>query len=534
MKLIAIKRIIDVASAGSPTDTDLARAKRLARCAAQSSMALAATAPLERQDSAPSQQRAVRLFLSWLQRANPDERVQAAKALARVYLQDASPVPPLREAKFGEIDLRDLTSNAEFCLAALAQDPSDSVRQALAWELADSELAPRQIVSALAFDEPEIATIVLARSPVLTDAELSECASTESEDVQIALARRQNLNAEVVDSLAETDRRAVVMALIENPVARLTPQAMSRIAQSFGGDCEVCDALLERPGLPAALRYDLIASAIRALPIAAFGPDEKRSERMIREALERCAIGGAQSCPPGEVRDLMRRLRATGGLTIALLLRALVCGDRGFFIAAAAELTGVSPERTEGFVREPFGVAFAALFRRMGLPGQFLRPFRVALAALEQCEGEKVDTVLLPVISRIIASCQNEGSAGFSRLLSLLHRLEAEAVLAEARTALESVATPPFEFLLTEPTAIEPPVVIERGLARMLDLLCHLEEQAEHGSVESGAEAPVFQAESALSEESLDAWFTAFGPVDFAFIERMPAAVADALDSQAA
>jgi uncharacterized protein (DUF2336 family) len=532
MKLSAIEHVTGMASAASlPWDAELTKAKHLARRAAYRSMAVVAAG---RQEAPPCKQIDVRQFLAWLQWANPDDRARAAQALARAYLQDSAPFPPLREAKFGEADLSDLRTDAEFCLAALAQDASEAVRRTLACELADSNLAPRRIVSALAFDDPEIAAIVLARSPVLSDAELAECASIGCENVQIALARRQSLNAEIIDYLSETDRRSVVMALVENPTIQLTLRAVSRIARNFSADCDVCDALLERPGLPAVLRYDLIAASIRALPIAAFGPDEKRSERMIGEALERCAIGGAQSCPPDEVRDLMRRLRASGGLTIALLLRALVCGDRGFFIAAASELTGVSAERAEGFVREPFGVAFAALFRRMGLPRQYLRPFRVALATLEQCGGEKVDSVLLPVVSRIIACCQNEGILGLSRLLSLLHRLEAEAALAEARAALESATTPPFTLLSTKTGVFDPPVVVERSLTRMLALLCRLEEQAETRLVEIRAEQPSSPIGSAPSEESLAAWFKSFSPVEAASAERRPPAMAARLDSKAA
>jgi uncharacterized protein (DUF2336 family) len=523
MKLIAIRQVMRVAS--PPSVAKLTKAKQLARHAAYSAMADVAAEQSTRQETPLSTQSNVGQFLAWLQRANPEERAQAASALARAYLQDSSPFPPLREAKYGDADLSDLRKNAEFCLAALAQDPSSAVRQALAAELADSALAPRRIVSALAFDDPEIASLVLARSPVLSDAELSECAAIASERVQIALTQRQQLSVEIVDYLIGTDRRNVVLALVENLAVPLTPRAMSRIANNFGADCDVCDALLERPGLSAALRYDLIAASIRALPIAAFGPDEKRSERMVREALERCAIGGAQTCPPDEVRDLMRRLRATGGLTIALLLRALVCGDRGFFIAAAAELTGVSAERAEGFVREPFGVAFAALFRRMGLPRQYLRPFRVALATLEQWEGEKVDSVLLPIVSRLIACCQNEGSLGLSRLLSLLHRLESEAALAEARAALASAATPGSE--------IRPPVAVERSLVKMLELLCRLEDQAGPRLVEIGSVETISLTNSVPSEESLDAWFGSFVPVDTGTAER-PAAISNKLDSQAA
>src|ERR1700688_4892449 len=107
-------------------------------------------------------------------------------------------------------------------------------------------------------------------------------------------------------------------------------------------------------------------------------------------------------------------------------MRALVCGDRGIFNAAAVEIARLPHDRIAGFAREPFGSGFAALYRRMGLPEQFLTPFRAALAALEEFGGEGPDRVLRPVVLRVIASCESERSPDFSKLLSLLRRLEAE------------------------------------------------------------------------------------------------------------
>jgi uncharacterized protein (DUF2336 family) len=495
--LIAIERVMNLASPAL-REAEFVTALDAARRGARRAMMLMAAERLMRDKAPASQQGNVGRFLAWAQKASPDERAEAASTLARAYLRE--PAPHLRH-------------DAELCLTTMAEDDSALVRRALAFAFADAADAPRQIVSALASDEPEIAAIVLARTPVLSDAELADCAAIGCETVQIALARRPSLNANVAASLAEADRRGVAIALIENSAAELTPDAMARIASHFGEDRQVRDALLSRPGLPAAVRYDLIAAATRALPLAAYAFGEKRVARMMRDAMERCALREARSRPPHEVSDLMRHLRTIGALTVALLMRALVSGERDFFNAAAVELTAMVPERIAGFTREPFGSGFAALYRRMGLPRQFLAQFRAALAAADDFVAD--GRVLRPIVSRVIARCEGERSPELSGLLALLRRLEAEAALGEARAvAASAVGAQPAQSLDEQDAPTPQTIVIARGLDRMLALLRRLEEEAEATLAELEGAATASEAERRLRDESLNGWFETFETID--------------------
>jgi len=393
----------------------------------------------------------VRRLLAWAQRAEAAERADAASALARAYRYSDLPEPLRREAAVG--------------LTAMLDDSSILVRRALAEALASAHDAPHHIISALAVDLPEIAAIVVALSPLLSDAELVDCAAIGDECVQTALARRPYLGAAVAAALAEIGGRLAVIALVENHDARLTPGALRRIVERFGEDGETREALLSRPLLPATLRCELVGSAARALSpfAAAFGLGAERIERMIRDGREEGAISIAAISESQELVDLVRHLRSKGALTAAILMRALICGNRRFFSAAAAELSGLALERSAGFVREPFSSGFAALFRKMGLPIHFLAPFRVALAALDEFEGEGADRALGPVAARVIAACEAAGSPDLARLLSLLRRLEAEAAVEAARLYAENVAAETnaigvrsAEVWLAPPVAVEP------------------------------------------------------------------------------
>ncbi len=371
----------------------------------------------------------VRRLLRAAQAADPGERADAACALARAYRYGCLSEDQRREAAVG--------------LTALLDDPSVLARRALAEALASAADAPRHVMTALAHDQPEIAAIVVARSPALSEAELIDCAASGDESVQIALARRPALGADAAAALAEIGTRDAVLALLDNHDAALTEAALRRIAERFGQDGEAREKLLGRPFLPATLRCDLVAAAAAALsPLAAaFGLSEQRIERIMREAREEGAAVVASAVAGRDLAGLIRRLRETGALTVALLMRAVVSGDRAFFEAALAELSGLPLPRIAALARAPRAAGFAALFRRTGLAMPYLAPFRAALAALAECRNPRPGQIQRSVAQRAIARCEAGGGPDLERLAGLLRRLEAEAALEQARAfAAEAAA----------------------------------------------------------------------------------------------
>ena len=97
-------------------------------------------------------------FLKWVDYGAGQERAAAASALARAY---------------GDHDLPfEDRCAAEAALTLLLDDPSSKVRAAMAETLSMSRHAPLQVINALASDQPEVAGLVIARSPLITDVDL--------------------------------------------------------------------------------------------------------------------------------------------------------------------------------------------------------------------------------------------------------------------------------------------------------------------------------------------------------------------------
>ncbi len=379
----------------------------------------------------------VRRFLAWMQRAPVERRAEAVSALARAFLySDLSP---------------EVRAEAVVALTSILDDPSAYVRRALAEAFASATQAPRHIVAALAADQPDVARIVLARSPVLTDHELVDGAAIGDVAVRLDIARRPRLGAAVAGALAEIGEAPPAVALAGNHGAVLPPGVLRRLFERFGDLAEMREALLARAGLPAALRAEIASATARALADFVVARDwlsPQRADRIARDAREQTYVGIAKASSSMDLADLVARLRESGGLTVALLLRALLSGDRGLFRQSLVDLSGLAEGRVAGLIRSPGGQGFAALYAKAGLPPHFLPAFRAALEIVGSDEAPAGEGVSYPVTSRLIRACEKLADPTLAPILSMLWRFAGESAREEAReiaveAALSELAPPP-------------------------------------------------------------------------------------------
>ena len=360
----------------------------------------------------------------------PEGRADAASALARAYLySDLAP---------------EVRAEAELGLTAVLDDPSALVRRALAEALASAADAPRHIVLALACDQSEVARVVLGA--------LAGARPTPNSSIARGRRRRgaNRPGARVRASAPASPRRSPKSAnatrfsrwpTISRPIC--PPGALWRIFERFGEDAEAREALLSRAWLPPALRNELAAATARALADFAARCDwlsPQRAERIAREAREQATVTILRGTEGEELAEFVRRMRAGGTLTVAVLMRALLCGDRGFFIQALVEISGVPERRVAAFAHSPAGHGFAALYGKARLPPAFLPAFRAALTGIEASKLARGDRVSRVLAERVIEACGASGGPGLAPIQSLLWRLAAEAAREDAREFTEDSA----------------------------------------------------------------------------------------------
>jgi uncharacterized protein (DUF2336 family) len=371
-------------------------------------------------------------FQSWAETALPPSRADGVSALARAYL-------------YSSLD-PEQSRLAATALTTFLDDPSPLVRRALADAVASAAEAPHTIVLALAEDRPEIAAIVLGRSPVLTDAELIDAAGSVDPLAQCAIAARPYLSAPVSAALAEVGAPEALATLAGNPGADLTAAAIKRMAERHGEDAALREALIARGDLPIEVRADLVAASARALAIFATGRawmSEARIARVSREAMEKATIAIAATADPrsGDIAALAAHLRQSGHVTVAFVFRVLLCGNRALFDATLSDLSGAAPSRVHGLTRHFESAGFAALYRRAGFPLHLLAAFRIALGALRDVEEDEGSTPALgaslsvSLIARVLSGCVALDDPALDKLVALLRRLQAEAEREGARAS---------------------------------------------------------------------------------------------------
>jgi uncharacterized protein (DUF2336 family) len=364
-------------------------------------------------------------LLLWARTAGAGERAEAARALAQAYL-------------YSDLTAEDRWE-AESAITAFLDDPSPLVRYAIAESLADSSEAPRHVVVALASDQSEIAAVVLSRSPVLTAADLVDCAALGGPPVQTAIACRPAVPAGVSAALGEIAASAALAALARNRGAAITDTTLARMVARHGDCAELREALLTRPDLPAPIRQAIAVALSQSL--SSFVLDcgwlsPERTERVAREARERTTLALGRNGDRADVAGLVEHLRRTGQLTPALILRAILSRARDFAEAAFAELSGLPVRRAAGILWDRRGSGFSALYRKAGLPASLKPAFDAALGALREMPGDDFAAgaqLSRQMVERVLSACESLPAEDAGRLMALLRRYESEAAREEAR-----------------------------------------------------------------------------------------------------
>jgi uncharacterized protein (DUF2336 family) len=296
-------------------------------------------------------------FLRWIDTARAADRAAAAAALARAYLGN-------------ELDFEDRCA-AEAALTFLLDDPSSKVRHAMAEALSLSPHSPAQVISALAADQPDVASVVLARSPVLTDADLIDRVAAGDGRVQAAIAMRPAVSMGLAAALAEIGTADACIALLANHGATIAALSYRRMAERFGEDGRVRESLLAEPALPADSRHlllTIVGDALKGSPLVVALMGKARAERITREACVRASITVIDGTSQAELGALVEHLRLSGDLTPGFVVRAVAMGKIDFLGAVLVSLTGQGSERVRALLTSGRDGALAALLRSAGLP----------------------------------------------------------------------------------------------------------------------------------------------------------------------
>jgi uncharacterized protein (DUF2336 family) len=369
----------------------------------------------------------VQHFLKWVDTARVPERAAAASALARAYIMS-------------DLAFED-RCGAEAALTLLLDDPSPKVRLALAEALSLSARAPAQIVHALSCDQPEVAAMVILRSPLLTDADLIDRVAAGDGASQRLVAMRPSLSMSLAAAIAEVGEAAACVELLNNAGADIASLSFARMAERHGHLPSVREAMLGDSRLPAGTRHMLLVKlgeALRTAPLVLALMGKTRAERVTREACINASLTLIDRTPPEEHAALVGHLRLRGDLTAGFLIRAVAHGKIDFFGAALGSLAGKDAARVRSLLANGREVALSALFRAAGLGenvhGVILAALKVWRAVANGKRVAGAQEVSWLMLKELNAAPGQSGPAEADReLAALLKRIHLDALRENAR-----------------------------------------------------------------------------------------------------
>ncbi|MER9404463.1 DUF2336 domain-containing protein [Mesorhizobium caraganae] len=295
-------------------------------------------------------------FLKWIYTAKVSERAAAASALARAYIN-------------AELPFEDRCA-AEAALTLLLDDASSKVRLALAEALSMSHHAPLQIISALASDQPEVAAMVLARSPLLTDADLIDRVAAGHKATQKLIADRPVVSMAVAAAIAEIGEPEACAALLANDGADIASLSFRRMAERHGHIAHLREAMVTDSRLPADCRHMLLVKlgeTLKGSPLVMALMGAARAERVTRDACVKASVRLVEGTRTEEHAALIEHLRLRGDLTASFIIRTIAHGKVDFFGSTLVALSQQSEQRVRALLAGGQDVALQALFRSAGL-----------------------------------------------------------------------------------------------------------------------------------------------------------------------
>jgi uncharacterized protein (DUF2336 family) len=295
-------------------------------------------------------------FLKWIYTARVAERAAAASALARAYIN-------------ADLPFEDRCA-AEAALTLLLDDPSSKVRHAMAETLSMSHHAPIQIIAALASDQPEVAAPVLARSPLLTDADLIDRLASGQKATQQLIANRPAVSMALAAAIAEIGEAEACVRLLANTGADIASLSFRRMAERHGHLPLVREALIADRRLPADCRHMLLVKlgeTLKGSPLVVALMGAARAERVMHHACLKASLTLIENTGAEEHSALIEHLRLRGDLTASFIIRTVAYGKVDFFGSALVALTRQSEQRVRRLLAGGHDVALQALFRAAGL-----------------------------------------------------------------------------------------------------------------------------------------------------------------------
>lgn len=304
---------------------------------------------------------------------------------------------------------------AEDIFKVMVKDAEVRVREALSESLKDNPDVPHDVALSLANDVSEVSLPMLEFSEVLTDDDLKSLVQSREADSQQAIARRENVSADLAETIVDSSKdEDVVAALVSNEGADLQEKIMGKVIDKYGESEKINTPLAQRNKLPIGVAerlVNLVSEKVRDHLVTHHEMSPDMVMDLFFSARERATVGllggGADNM---DVHALIDQLYDHGRLTETLVFRALCMGDVVFFEAALAKLSGIPVSNAYKLIHDRGALGLEAVFKESGLSPSLLPLIKVALDVVDEmnvCASEDPERFKSRMVERLLTHCED-------------------------------------------------------------------------------------------------------------------------------
>jgi len=227
----------------------------------------------------------------------------------------------------------------------LAQDISQQVREALAFELRNCNCLPHDLAARIASDIKSVASPFLATTQAFTDQQLAGLIPHLEDHAHVTLARRKDLGQQSCMAIVSVGDIAPVSFLIKNENLTLEPKVWEKIVARYGANQGLMDLLAQCTELPIKIVASIIekvSDACRIMLTDRYGIDAPMAEEIALKTKYASIWTQVEKANPAQIHAYVFDLRNEQRLTEDMTLEFVTRGCFNFLtsvIALEAELT---------------------------------------------------------------------------------------------------------------------------------------------------------------------------------------------------
>ncbi len=271
---------------------------------------------------------------------------------------------------------------AEEIFRLMVKDAAVRVREALAENLKENLLVPRDVAVTLARDVDTVSLPVLQYSEVLTDEDLIAIIQEFGPEKQKAIAKRDMVSELVSHTLVNTKNNDVVATLVTNDGAKISEQSFQIMMDGMGEDERLQAAMVSRGDLPVTVLERLVTIVSDHMKDELVKRHELSSAMatdLILQSRERAIITLSTEHDREDVEQLVRQLLDSKRLTPSIMLRALCMGDLTFYEASMSALCQLPLVNIRQLIHDSGPLGLKAVYEKTGLPESHYPAVRAAI-----------------------------------------------------------------------------------------------------------------------------------------------------------